>query len=317
MNRRAFTLIEILVVIFIIAILIGLLLPAAQQVRIAAARMQCSSNLHQLAVACNVYHDDFRRFPSGINLPISSASGAVFPTNPLYVSRKIVDPPQPARYISLPEALLPYFEQENIKKHLDLTQREYANTSSPHATGAQRIAILLCPSDTSMEPMQTYVTGGQIYYFGMTSYGGNGGTRSWPVNNMTTDGIFYINSKVTITDIVDGTTNTFLFGERDHFDPVHTQLTGLGGWAWSNYSAPQDYLFSTPVPVNFQLPPGSPNSGPMVDDRICAFGSGHPGGANFAMCDGSVRFVTLTSNSDLPLLQALSTRAGSDEVPPP
>jgi prepilin-type processing-associated H-X9-DG protein len=160
----------------------------------------------------------------------------------------------------------------------------------------------------------TYSTGGQTYYFGMNSYGANGGTRSWYVGNMTNDGVFWINSRVSIESIPDGSSNTLFFGERYHLDPAYTGMATLGGWAWANFNAPQDYIFSTPVPVNFQLPPGTRTGSPNFpeDDRVCAFGSGHTGGANFCMGDGSVRFLTLTSNADLLLLQALSTRAGGE-----
>jgi prepilin-type N-terminal cleavage/methylation domain-containing protein/prepilin-type processing-associated H-X9-DG protein len=316
MKRKGFTLIELLVVIAIIAILIGLLLPAVQKVREAAARMQCSNNLKQLGLAAHTHHDAYKRFPPGINLPISTQSGAVFPTNTLVTSGKIGQPPVAGQFFSWIEALFPFMEQDNLYRNLNLTQREFANTNGPNSFGAQIVPILLCPSDPLDNQVSTFVSGGTTFYFGLNSYGANGGTRAWFVSSMTIDGMFYINSKVKIPGITDGTSNTLLFGERYHNDPAYTAISTLGGWAWANFDAGQDYLFSTPVPVNFLLPPGTKTGSPLFpeDDRVCAFGSGHTGGANFCFTDGSVRFLTLTSNADLPLLQALSTRAGGEVV---
>lgn len=313
-SRQGFTLIELLVVIAIIALLMALLLPAIQKVRAAADKMQCASNLRQLVTAAHNFHNDYNFLPPGINLPISSQSGAIFPSNPLVTSGKVGQPPFAGKFASFFELLLPYVEQDNLQKTLDLSQREYVNCLGANSIGAQVVKIFICPSTAMKDRVTTFTTGGNTYYFGMNSYGANNGTRSWFVTNMTNDGVFWINSKVKLGHItvMDGTSNTFMFGERHHWDPVYTAIDSLGGWAWANYQAGQDYLLSTPVPVNYTIPPGTPLTFAVQDPRVCAFGSAHPGGANIAFCDGSTRFITLTSNSDLPLLQALSTRNGGE-----
>jgi prepilin-type N-terminal cleavage/methylation domain-containing protein/prepilin-type processing-associated H-X9-DG protein len=315
-RSRGFTLIELLVVIAIIAILIGLLLPAVQKVREAAARMSCSNNLKQIALACHNFEGNYHFFPPGINLPISNASGAVRSNNPLYTSGIIGNPPFPTQFGGWLMYILPYVEQDNLQKQINMNVREYGNCNGPNSIGAQIVKIYLCPSDNITNPVSTYTTGGTTYYFGMNSYMANCGTRSWYVSSMTNDGVFYINSQTPILGVTDGTSNTFLAGERYHKDPVYTNIATLGGWAWANYNAGQDYLGSTCVPLNFTLPLGTVTGPPNYpeDDRVAAFGSGHTNGANFAFCDGSVRFLTMTSTSDLPTYQALSTRAGSEVV---
>jgi prepilin-type N-terminal cleavage/methylation domain-containing protein/prepilin-type processing-associated H-X9-DG protein len=315
-RRSAFTLIELLVVIAIIAVLIGLLLPAVQKVREAAARMSCSNNLKQIGLALHNYHDANNRFPSGLNIPISTQSGAVFPTNSLYTSGKIGPAPNPTQFASWLEAILPYIEQDNLYKALDLTQREYANCNGQSSPGAQIVKPYICPSDPMTTQVSTYTTGGVTYYFGMNSYLANAGTQVWYITAGKFDGMFQINSKLNIPGISDGSSNTLMAGERLHRDPAYTAIGSLGGWAWSNYNSAQDCLGATNVPNNFLLAPGTAIGSPAYneDNRVNAFGSGHSGGSNFVFCDGSVRFLTMNSTSDLPTFQALSTPRGGEVV---
>src|SRR5207253_1408600 len=165
--RPGFTLIELLVVIAIISVLIGLLLPAVQKVREAANRMSCTNNLKQISLAAHNFHDSYARFPSGINVPVGTANGMLFPTNIFYTSGTFKDPPVPGQFIGLFEALLPYIEQDNLQKNLNLNANQYANCLGPTSIGAQVIKILICPTDNILNPVTTFTTGGNTYYFGM------------------------------------------------------------------------------------------------------------------------------------------------------
>jgi prepilin-type N-terminal cleavage/methylation domain-containing protein/prepilin-type processing-associated H-X9-DG protein len=331
MRRKGFTLIELLVVIAIIAILIGLLLPAIQKVREAANRAACTNNLKQLALAAQNYQTaNSGSFPPGLT---QFQSGSTFVGVSLYAH------------------LLPYFEQDNLHNVWDYNIPSNNTAGGPSARSATVLKLLVCPSDYLPENPINY----RGTYYGATSYGGNGGTRSYFPTSASNDGMFFTvgpasrptgNNRraVRIGDVTDGTSNTLFFGERNHRDPNFDSFSPAGGspvnytdplwnWAWWAPSGGDlgigDVTMSAFVPINYRHPFNYANrasASPAVtgttstffiwqDRRLCAFGSGHPSGANFAFVDGSVRFLPETT--DLTLLQALSTRAGNEPVSAP
>jgi prepilin-type processing-associated H-X9-DG protein len=180
-------------------------------------------------------------------------------------------------------------------------------------------------------------------YYGVNSYVGNGGQVVYYYNAPTRDGLFHLEQyptgtgtvvtyqgPVKIADVLDGTSNTLMFGERRHkdqeFDRIYPAypIGGWSGWAWTSspnsvadvlgHIAPSDDP-TFQVPVNYAVPTTAPVGSFLYEDaRVCAYGSFHPQGANFCMADGSVRFLRDTTS--WLVLQALVTRAGGEIVQP-
>jgi prepilin-type N-terminal cleavage/methylation domain-containing protein/prepilin-type processing-associated H-X9-DG protein len=311
MSRRAFTLVELLVVIAMIGVLVALLLPAVQAAREAGRRSQCQNQIRQLAIAAHNFHDVRGAFPPGV-WQLSFVPAPKF------------------RGVSLFVELLPYIEQGNLAEGWDRVDPLNNTAGAANSRTAKKLSLLICPSDViPLNPVDT----GSGRWYGLTSYGGNGGSRSYDPQFATNDGIFFVigpgsqtapsTGPVKMADVLDGLSNTALFCERCHFDPNHDSFAAnvsapmgqfvnpmgmMGWWAPSGGRlAAGDVTLSACAPTNFRTPApfaqGSSMSPPATDynsylyynDRkVCAFSSLHPGGANFALGDGSTRFIAQT-----------------------
>jgi prepilin-type N-terminal cleavage/methylation domain-containing protein/prepilin-type processing-associated H-X9-DG protein len=313
-RRRGMTLVELLVVIAIVGLLVALLLPAVAASRESARRASCLNNLRQLGLAAHHHHDVNKRFPVGLRIAVVDVSGKPTDGTNLFVE------------------LLLYFEQDDLHRRWDYQDNRNNVAGGLHATQAQVIEILLCPSDplpsiiVELKPAFWRAPAWARGFYAMTSYGGSSGKRSMLPGTppdflgISRDGVFFLDSTVRLADVTDGSSNTLLFGERYHHDPEYDRvqpvlqpgiapLAELGKWSYcAGPGAMANVTLHTAAKINYQQPPGADR----LDDRTCAFGSGHPGGANFTFADGSARFVA----EELPLeqLQALSTRAGEEVV---
>jgi prepilin-type processing-associated H-X9-DG protein len=229
------------------------------------------------------------------------------------------DGPPVFRGYSLFTYLLPYLEQDNLYRNWDFDDPLSNSAGGASARTAVVLAMLLCPAD--LVPTNPVTWRGRT--FAITSYGGNGGRRSFDPDAATIDGIFHTTgpgslpaanqTPVTVGEITDGTSNTLLFGERNHFDPDFDQLPTsrtMAQWGWWGTSlgrlAVGDVTLSAAVPINYLVNAGSVGTGSLEAQRLCAFGSNHAGGANFALADGSVRFIEQTIS--MSLLQRLAAR---------
>lgn len=318
--RRGSTLIELLVVAAIIAMLVGILLPAVQSAREAARRAQCEGNLRQIALGLANYQLAVGCCPFGVG------GGGGGP--PTWLPRW-----------SAQTRILPYLDQQNLYNSLNfffIPWDQYPGFSAPNETSlAVNIAIFLCPSDSD-----NIIDGHEM---GHNSYRGNAGTLPYnlkfdsPDQTGKNNGVFWYQSAIRPADIRDGASSTALFSERCLGDPnapdplgdyYLTQATASvceraspattprhtieGEWSGERWS--DGNVFYTRY--DHILTPNSPSCNAGSDDYdaqvLVTATSRHPGGVNLALCDGSVRFVRNSVSANV--WKALGTIGGREVI---
>lgn len=293
-SRQAFTLIELLVVIAIIAVLIGLLVPAVQKVREAANRLNCHNNLKQIGLAMHGIHDQYGRLPPGY----------------VDLQTQISNPTDNGPGFGWATALLPQLEQDALYKQFKFGLP--VSNSANAASCATLVKVFQCPSDNHN---QVFTTTGLAVSMAPSNYVGMYGSGEIADDPGRGNGVLYRNSRTRLADILDGTTNTILVGERSSnllkctwagFDPAMTAEHPADPTV---VEAAQALVLGHTGEYDPFDPPHTPNS-PIahVDD----FWSRHAGGANFLLGDGSVRQI---NNSISPKTWvAMGTRAGGEVV---
>lgn len=285
--QRAFTLIELLVVIAIIAVLIALLLPGVQQAREAARRTQCQNNLKQIGLALHNYHDQFGSFPSGCALSSLSPDAGY--------SVDLTTANRAAGY-GWATFILPQLDQGNLYNQLNVNGLELSRLmqqASLRPLAQIRLNVYRCPSDIAPDQNTGRAFTNAIFgdtAVGTSNYIGVEGTRwshavDWITTKTDPFGIFWPASAVRMQDITDGSSNTFMVGERNW-----TNLAGI--WIGTrNYTGNGDVGLRQNLGItNWKINLSNSTTATPTSNR--AFHSNHTGGTQFLLGDGSVRFIS-------------------------
>ncbi|MEP3481661.1 MAG: DUF1559 domain-containing protein [Fuerstiella sp.] len=264
-RRHGFSLLELIFVAGVVCVLVTLLLPAVQQAREAARRTQCKSRVAQLNIAISSYHDAHTMFPPG----------CVNETGP------IVSKPE-GLHTSWLVQILPMMDQKNIAiRHTP----EVSVYDERHAEiRAHSIPSFLCPTDIHPEVTNNVAASN---YAGVTG--------GWDVMiDSDNKGMFFLNSSVEATDIIDGSSNQIAIAEHQRIDiPSKVDL----GWM----SGTSATLRNGGTAINYNASPIT--ASPAKWETTGGFSSSHTGGAQVGLADGSVRFIS--ENIDIIVLQQL------------
>jgi prepilin-type processing-associated H-X9-DG protein len=287
--------VELLVVIAIIGILVALLLPAVQAAREAARRAQCNNNLKQIGIALHNYHDTYKMFPPGwipqAGMP-GSGSGYAWGWG---------------------TSILPFMELQSLPEQIQagqITIHQAASTPAIRAIMQIPIAPYRCPSDTGPPTnnwlsmaSQRLATSNYVGAHNSDHFFSSGGTRA--ADHIDRGGCFHSQGGVRFRDIKDGTSNTWAVGERKWvFEDVNgNKLISAAAHAFGAVVEPHSHTwrrgYQLAVGVYRMNLDGTDQTGQIYAGQVSqrgaqGFSSMHPGGAQFCLADGSVRFVAET-----------------------
>jgi prepilin-type N-terminal cleavage/methylation domain-containing protein/prepilin-type processing-associated H-X9-DG protein len=336
-KRPAFTLVELLVVIAIIGILVALLLPAVQAAREAARRADCMNRIKQIGLATVMYTDAKKVFPPAV----ITYQDKTNPSDPTYKA-----------YWSYLVGVLPYMEQQALIDGIDLqlywqndpnraylydhlvpflrcpsqTESEITFTDPPGGTGKQELSSLrshymaIHGAKYRCNPL---INDGPILF----SYKMDPNACSSGPGGMATNGVItlkftsagYEAPSISHKSITDGSSHTAMIGEISWLvGPQRIWSVGTATQQGSDHNDPTSYTYvskNVMSPLNFAYRAPTdlhPNPCTPCDNNDLSFGSMHPGGAHFALCDGSVQFIS--ENIPIELLRALASRRSNDSV---
>ena len=341
-SRSGFTSIELLVVIAIIGILMGMLMPAVQQIREAARRTECSNNVRQIGLAVQNYESAIRKLPAGSLFPTLSTTGTELGAD------------DQRNGWSAQAQILPYLEQANLSTKIDdrVGYKDHPPVSINDTTeqiSSFRIPTYLCPSEI-MDVPRGEGTAEENYPL---NYGWNGGL--WfvynPTNRTIGPGALGTNQRLRLAEFRDGTSTTLLFSEVKAYNPYfrnanHTtdlarpaigDVVGLGGDFKSNsghtewvdgrvhqsgfttlFAPNTEILYTDSEGRQFDVDWTNRQEGRSgLNDEFTTFAavnsrSYHAQGVNACNMDGSVRFYS--DLISLEVWQALGTRNGGEVV---
>ncbi len=286
---RGFTLVELLVVIAVMGLLAGLLLPAVQAAREAARRARCTNNLKQIALAAHIYHDAQGSLPMGTPYARYPDVGP-FAGHSVFV------------------AMLGPLDQQSLYNSINFETNIYTfSNQTCHETGLE---LLWCPSDGGIRSRRTHagpyldIPDGR-FVTAFTSYAACAGTWYHLTDDQVAlrrlaaedNGVAFANSSIRFADIVDGTSQTLLLGERTHGTERGLSEPVLMGWHWWFDGHHADSLFWTLHPINPHRVVDVGTTHDYAHPYVASAASYHPGGANFAFADGSVKFIKETVDS--------------------